>query len=408
MEYIQRELERKFTEASHFFKAVLVTGARQTGKTTMLRHLAEGTDRKYVSLDDMTVRELAQTDPVLFFQTYQPPVLIDEVQYAPQLFPQIKKICDNTDKTGLFWLTGSQQYNMIKNVGESLAGRVCILTLYSLSQQEKAGVTFDEALQFDFTVLSNRQKLVKPNNIIDVFEHIWKGGMPQVQDANEEMRREYYNSYVATYLMRDVTEAGGITDSGKFYRFLKACAALTGEQVNYATLAGSTEISEPTAKEWLTILQGLGVVYLLQPYANNALKRITKTPKLYFCDTGLCAFLSMWLTADTLREGSANGHFFENYVVMELVKHYAYSKENAQLSYYRDSNAKEIDILVEENGEIHPFEVKKSASPDKREVKKFELLDKAALPRGNGGIICMCEQPYPIDSQNLLIPCNLL
>lgn len=408
MQYITREIERKFGQMNSFFKAVLVTGARQVGKTTMLKHLAEGTSRTYVSLDDIMARELAQSDPALFFQTYKPPILIDEVQHAPQLFGQIKIMCDNSDETGLFWLTGSQQYNMMKNVRETLAGRIGILELYSLSQREKQGVLSDEPLDFSFEGLQKRQALAAPNNIVDVFEHIWRGGMPQVLYADEEMRQEYFNSYVNTYLLRDAAEVGGITDTVKFTKLLKACAALTAEQVNYATLASAADISEPTAKEWVKILQGLGIIYLLRPYSNNELKRLVKTPKLYFCDTGLCAFLSMWLTRDTLINGAASGHYYENYVVIELLKNYAYSKTKANLSYYRDSNAKEIDVIVELNGLVHPLEIKKSASPDRRESKKFTLLDKISVPRGNGGIVCMCDRPVPIDEMNTFIPSNLI
>ncbi len=408
MEYIHRELERKFLKMNSFFKAVLVTGARQVGKTTMLKHLAEGTDRTYVSLDNAMIRDLAKSDPVLFFQTYKPPILIDEVQKAPELFEQIKIICDETEEKGLIWLTGSQQYGMMKKVRETLAGRVGILELFSLSQREKNGVAFGSELDFSLASLQSRQTLVPKNDIINVFKHIWEGGMPQILGVDEEIRGDYFNSYVDTYLMRDVAEAGGITDAIRFRKFLLACAALVSEQVNYATLAEAADISQPTAKEWLCVLEGLHIVYLLQPYYNNALKRLSKTPKLYFCDTGLCAFLSMWLTPDVLMKGAASGHFYENYVVMELVKNYAYARNKANVTYYRDSNSKEIDVFIEENGIIHPLEIKKSANPDKREVKKFSVLDSAALERGTGGIVCMCEAPIPIDEKNCFIPSNLI
>ena len=408
MDYCVRELERKFLKMNGFFKAILVTGARQVGKTTMLKHLAEGTDRTYVSLDNSLARELAKSDPVLFFQTYKPPILIDEVQKAPELFEQIKIICDGSEEKGLFWLTGSQQYGMMKNVRETLAGRVGILTLYSFSQREKSGLNFETELDFSLATLQARQKKVGKNDIVKVFRHIWEGGMPQAIGADEEMRAEYYNSYIDTYLMRDVAEAGGITDEVRFKKFVRSCAALVAEQVNYATLAEASDISQPTAKNWLEILQGLGIVYLLQPYANNELKRLSKTPKLYFCDTGLCAFLSMWLTSDALMMGAASGHYYENYVVMELVRNYAYSAAKANILYFRDSNAKEIDVFVEENGKIHPLEIKKSANPDRREVKKYQVLDKASVARGNGGIICMCEEPIPIDTDNCFIPSNLI
>jgi predicted AAA+ superfamily ATPase len=393
---------------SSFFKAVLVTGARQVGKTTMLKHLAEACNRSYVTLDNLMARNLAKTDPVLFFQTYKPPIIIDEVQYAPELFSQIKIICDESEEKGAFWLTGSQQYSMMKNIRESLAGRIGILELFSLSKNEKNGITFENDLDFSLPCLLERQSLTPKNDVISVFEHIWRGGMPQVLEADAEQRQEFYNSYIDTYLMRDITEIGGVTDSLRFRRFLTACAALASEQLNYKTLSDAAEISQPTAKEWIRLLEGLGIVYLLQPYASNELKRVTKTAKLYFCDTGLCAHLSMWLTAETLMNGAASGHYFENFVVVELLKSYAYSRTKANISYFRDSNAKEIDVFVEEGDLVHPLEIKKSANPNQREIKKFVMLDKTTIKRGSGGVICMCEEVIPIDEKNCFIPCNLL
>lgn len=408
MEYIHRHMEGKFTRMSHFFKAVLVTGARQVGKTTMLRHLAQGQNRTYVTLDNRMARQLAQSDPVLFFQTYQPPILIDEVQYAPELFEQIKIMCDESEETGLFWLTGSQQYKMMQRVRESLAGRVGILTLYGFSQTEKAGIRFENELDFTLTCLQARQRLAPKNNVVNAFVHIWQGGMPQLLHADAEQWQEYYDSYVNTFIMRDVADLGGVTDTLRFGKFLTACAALVAEQVNYKTLAETADISQPTAKEWLRLLEGLGIVYLLQPYANNELKRLAKTPKLYFCDTGLAAHLSMWLTPETLMNGAASGHYFENYVLAELLKYYASAPTKANLTYFRDANAKEVDLFIEEGGRIHPLEIKKSASPDRREIKKFSVLEKANAKPSNGGIICICEEVIPIDAQHCFIPCNLI
>ncbi len=213
---------------------------------------------------------------------------------------------------------------------------------------------FSGKLDFSLPCLLKRQAASKKNDIVDVFESIWRGGMPDVLQAD------------------------------------------------------AAEISQPTAKEWLRILQGLGIIYLLPPFSNNELKRLSKTPKLYFCDTGLCAYLSMWLTRDTLMNGAASGHYFENYVVTELIKNYSYSPDRANLTYYRDSNANEIDVIVKENGLIHPLEIKKSANPDRREIKKYERIDKTKLERGCGGIICMCEEVIPIDRKNCFIPCNLI
>jgi predicted AAA+ superfamily ATPase len=282
------------------------------------------------------------------------------------------------------------------------------MELHSLSKNEKDGIVFGNDLDYSLDCFQARQAQVPKNDIVHIFDHIWRGGMPQVLHADSEQRQEYYNAYANTYLMRDVTELGGITDTLRFGKYLSACAALVAEQVNYKTLADTAGITQPTAKEWLRLLEGLGIVYLLRPYASNALKRLTKTPKLYFCDTGLAAHLSMWLTRETLMSGAASGHYFENYVVSELLKHYAYAPHKANLTYYRDSNAKEIDLLVEQNNMVHPLEIKKSANPDRREVKKFSVFEKAPAEWGCGGIVCMCEEVTPIDERHCFIPCNLI
>ncbi|MCC8356276.1 MAG: DUF4143 domain-containing protein, partial [Oscillospiraceae bacterium] len=321
---------------------------------------------------------------------------------------QIKILCDNTEEKGLIWLTGSQQYKMMRRLRETLAGRIGILELYSLSRNEKEGIVFDTPQDFSLASLLQRQQKAPKNDLQAAFRHIWLGRMPQVLEGDEEQRQEYFTSYLNTFLLRPAAEDGGIAEMMKFARFVRACAALVGQQVNYATLAESCDISEPTAKSWMQVLQGMGVVYLLEPYSNNALVRLAKTPKLYFCDTGLCAWLSMWLTPETLMNGAACGSFFENYVVMELVKNFAYSQTRANITYYRDANAKEIDLMVECDGVVHPLEIKKSAAPDRREVKKYQLLDKASIPRGSGGILCMCEEVVPIDEMNCYIPCNLI
>lgn len=408
MEYIERELERKFIEMDKFFKAVLVIGARQVGKSTMLKHLAKEQNRTYVTMDDDFVRELANNDPVLFFQTYKPPILIDEIQKAPILLERIKIMCDESEETGRFWLTGSQRKKLMEKSQESLAGRLGILKLYSLSQREKAGVVNTAELDFSMKTLLERAKCLPENDIEMVYEHIWRGGYADVQNATPEQMQVYYQSYIDNYLIADAVNDEGITDTTSFKRFLRCCAALVGNLLNYNTIAESAGVSVPTARKWISILQDMDVIYLLEPYSNNELQRLIKTPKLYFCDTGLCAYLTRWLTKESLRDGAAGGHFYENYVVMELVKNYSYSKSNAILSFYRDSNAKEIDVFVEENGKIHPLEIKLSANPDKREIKKYNVLDKTTVETGNGGIICMYPKPFPINQTNCYIPSNLI
>lgn len=404
--YIHRHLEAKFLKMSGFFKAVLVTGARQVGKTTMLKHLSS--NRTYVSLDDIDALTLAKEDPKLFFMRFKPPIIIDEVQKAPELFPYIKIMCDNSDEKGLFWLTGSEQYSMMKNVTESLAGRIGIMSLYPLSFNEINGVSFPNSIDFSIDSLVAREKIAKPFDLNSVFDFIWRGGMPEVQKADSEERTIYFSSYIDTYLMRDVATAGGITDEIRFKKFLTACAANVSEQVNLNNLAMVSDISQPTAKAWLNILERLHIVYLLAPYSNNKFKRLAKTPKLYFCDTGLASFLAKWLSVDTLLSGNAAGHYFENYVVMELIKNLDYSSANYDLSYFRDSNCKEVDLFLEISDKIHPLEIKMSAAPDRREVKKYSLLDTNEIPRGFGGIICMSPTTLPIDENNSFIPVNLL
>ncbi len=404
--YIHRTLEAKFLKMSTFFKAVLVTGARQVGKTTMLKHLSE--NRTYVSLDDVDTLTLAKEDPKLFFMRYKPPIIIDEIQKAPELFPYIKILCDESEDSGLFWLTGSEQFSMMKNVTESLAGRIGIMTLYPLSISEINNVRLDAPLDFSLDNLVKREKQTEPFDLNTVFMQIWKGGMPQVQNADDQQRSLYYSSYINTYLMRDVVSAGGVTDEIRFKKFLTACAANTSQQLNLANLAMITEVSHPTAKSWLALLERLHIVYLLEPYTNNKLKRLAKTPKLYFWDTGLCCYLAKWLSADTLINGNASGYYFENYAVTELLKDLEYNSVNYDISYFRDSNSKEIDIFLEIGGKIHPLEIKLSASPDRREIKKYSILDANSIPRGNGGIICMSPTVIPIDENNYYIPINII
>ena len=408
MTYLYRSLEKKFMRMSDFFKAVLVTGARQVGKTTMLKNLGEKRKMTYVTLDDIMARNLAKSDPIMFFQTYKPPMIIDEIQYAPQLLSEIKIICDESEETGLFWLTGSQKFEMMRNVQETLAGRIGILELYSLTAGEIDDIAFDGNLDFSLACFQERQKLAPKNDIMHVFEHIWRGGMPQILHASNEQRNEYFNSYVGTYIINDAVEFGGISNTSRFSAFIAACAALISEQVNYKTLSDIAGISQVTAKEWLRVLEGLGIIFLLKPYANNELKRLAKTPKLYFCDTGLAAYLTKWSSTDTLLNGAASGRFFENFVVAELIKHYAYSRERAEVTYYRDSNAKEIDLLIEREGFIHPLEIKQSASPDSRAIRKFDIPSSSVSKRGTGGIICMCREVMAIDDKNCYIPCNLV
>ncbi|MBR0225543.1 MAG: ATP-binding protein [Thermoguttaceae bacterium] len=408
MDYIRRDLERKFLHMSSAFKAVMVVGARQVGKSTMLRRLAEGQNRTYVTMDDSQLRDFARTEPKLFFQTYQPPILIDEVQKAPELFEEIKIICDNSGEVGQFWLSGAQSKKLVKKAGDSLAGRLCILKMYSLSAREKLGVEPTDELEFSLKSLTARQRLFPANNAPTTFENIWRGGLPDVQKKDEEQLGEYFNSYIETYLMRDAVDDYGVVDTEGFRKFLRACAAFAGHIVNYNDLGGSAGVSGATAKEWTKVLQSMGILFLLEPYASNELKRLTRTPKLYFCDTGFCAYLSSWTSREVLARGAASGHYYENYVIAELLRHYAYGKNRVNLNFYRDSKKREIDLIIEENGVLHPIEIKKTASPDKSAIKAFSVLNDAGREIGNGAVICMTDRTLPLDENNLIVPSGII
>ena len=408
MDYIRRELERKFLAMNRAFKAVMVVGARQVGKSTMLKHLAGDEKRTYVTMDDIQLRQFAREDPKLFLQTYQPPILIDEVQKAPELFERIKIICDESEEKGLFWLTGSQSKKLLKEAGDSLAGRLCVLKMYSLSQRELLGVYPEDEPDFSYSAWAARRRLFPDSSVLDTFDRIWRGGMPEVQALSGEQMQEYFNSYIETYLMRDAVDDNGIIDTEGFRRFLRACAAFSGQLLNYNDLAASAGVTGATAKEWVRILQSMGIITLLEPYAANELKRLIKTPKLYFCDTGLCAYLSSWTSRDVLMNGAASGHYFENYVVGEFVRNCAYGKSRVNLNFYRDRSMKEIDLIIEADGILHPFEIKKGSSPERKLVNVFSVLHGSAKQVGNGGIVCMTDTPLPIDEKNCFIPSAIL
>lgn len=408
MEYLSRELERKFLKMNKVFKVLLVTGARQVGKSTMLKHLAKDTGRTIVSMDDSRNRELARRDPSLFFQTFKTPILIDEVQKAPELFEYIKQICDETEEKGLFWLTGSESKKLLKNAGDSLAGRVCILKMYSLSLKEKMGINSVADLQYTFDGLSEREKIFPQYDVNQIYEHIWRGGMPELLDFDAEQMYSYYSSYIDTYLMRDAVDDNGISDTEGFRRVLTACAAFVGNLVNYSDIAAAGGVSVPTAKNWVKILQTMGIVFLLDTYSNNELKRLVKTPKLYFCDTGLAAYLSMWTSKDVLMNGAASGHYFENYVVGELFRNAAYGTTKVNMTYYRDTNQKEIDVVIEENGVLHPIEIKKASNPERKVVKAFNVLNVSSNELGTGLVICLTDRTFPIDEKNFMVPAYIL
>lgn len=405
MAYINRAMEATFKRMAQEFSVVLLTGPRQVGKTTMLKRLAEaeGVNREYVTLDDITEREMAKNDPKLFLQLHKPPVFIDEVQYAPELFPYIKIYVDEHQQAGDFWLTGSQIFKLMDGVQESLAGRVCLLHMSPLSQAEACGCT-SEPFTVDFERLLMRSKSVAPASIQEIFERIWRGGMPAIVSGVKKEQAAVYSSYISTYIDRDVKEIADRVDSFKFLNFVTVVAALTSQMVNYKTIADAVEISVPTVKNWLNILERLGIIFYLHPYSNNLLKRMVTKPKLYFYDSGLVAYLTKWTDSETLMNGAMSGAILENFVVSEIVKSYQNAGLEPFIYYYRDKDNKEIDIVLERNGTLYPLEVKKTMMPDKRWTNVFGLLDKTSLKRGTGGILCLSDKFTAFDRDNLIIP----
>lgn len=403
MNYIKRSLEKVVSEVTKEYPVVLVTGPRQVGKTTMLQKLMEGTERDYVSLDDLNERSLAKNDPELFLQLHKPPILIDEVQYAPELFTYIKIHVDKSHNPGDFWLTGSQVFKLMHGVPESLAGRVAVLSLTSLSQAEMCGAQM-EPFTIDLESLGNRGKARKPADTRGIYDRIFRGSMPAIVSGQNSNNQIFYSSCLATYIERDVKELSDAIDSLKFLQFITAVAARCGQMLNVADIERDADINQKQAKDWLGILETLGIVFYLHPYSNNLLKRLVKTPKLYFYDTGLICYLTKWSSADTLESGAMNGAILENYVVAEIRKTYLNSGKEPFMYYYRDKDAKEIDIVLEHDGVLNPIEIKKSANPGPELVKVFSLLDKSSTPRSKGAVMCMKPELSAIDRENYIVP----
>lgn len=403
MAYIKRSLETVIEQISKEYPVVLVTGPRQVGKTTMLQKLMKGTDRGYVTLDDLTERNLAKSDPELFLQLHQPPILIDEVQYAPELFIYIKLHADKMHEPGAFWLTGSQVFKLMQGVQESLAGRVAVLSMTPLSQAEiSAGQS--EPFTIDIEKLAARNKQRIAADVTGIFERIYKGSMPSVISGANTNSQIFYSSYLSTYIERDVKNLSDSIDSLKFMRFMTAAAARCGQMLNIAEIARDADINQVQAKNWLTILETLGIIFYLHPYSNNLLKRLVKTPKLYFYDTGIVCYLTKWSSAETLENGAMNGAMLENYVVAEIRKTYMNCGREPYLYYYRDKDMKEIDLVLEHDGVLNPMEIKKTANPGTELIKTFNLLDKASTPREKGAVICMKPELSAIDRDNYIVP----
>ncbi len=406
--YIKRHAEATVEKLSKMFGAVLVAGPRQVGKTTMLQQITGGMN--YVTLDDMIVRAAAQEESGTFFKDNPPPVFVDEIQKAPVLFEQMKMLIDKNKKKGQFFMCGSQQFQMMKGVSESLSGRVGLLTLLGLSLRERYEIKDDTPFLPTDEYFAERKKQLPDISYDDVWNIIHRGSMPELCSNPDFDWQMYYGAYVRTYIERDVQDLSEVGDAVKFTRFMTAVAALTGQLVNLASIARDVGISQPTADRWLSILTASNIVYLLKPYSNNITKRAIKTPKLYFLDTGLAAYLTKWNTAEVLKNGAMAGAFFESFVISEIIKSY-YNKGivDPPLYFYRDKDMNEIDLLIEQDGALYPLEMKKHADPQKKDVAAFSMLDKIPdIKRGSGGVICLYDNLITLKGDDHVIPVQYL
>lgn len=406
--YTPRTLEKALKKAEKQFPVILVTGPRQVGKTTLLTQLAKK-NRTYVTLDNAEMLLLAREEPELFLQRFKPPVLIDEVQYAPQLLPYIKIHVDTHKKAGDFWLTGSQQFQLMKGVTESLAGRVGILNMLGLSGREADG-DVKQDMPFLPTTKEMKKRLASGNkrSLSKLYARIWRGSFPAVVLKPKADVDMFYSSYIRSYLERDVRQLANVGDLGSFLKFLRAAAARTGQMLNMADMAKDADISPNTAKNWLSVLEVSSLVYLLEPYHNNITKRLVKTPKLYFLDTGLASYLTQWSSPETLEAGAMSGRILETYFFTEILKSYWHNGKRERLYYYRDKDQKEIDVLIVQDGTLYPLELKKTSRPSQADVRHFHLLENFGFKVGEGGVICLASTYLPITKSIHALPAECL
>lgn len=399
---INRTLSYVIHEISELFPVILLTGMRQVGKSTLFEMLKTD-NRKYVSLDNFDDRELAKTNPSLFIQRYEPPVIIDEIQYAPELFSFIKIYVDKNKQNGLFWLTGSQKFSLMKGIQESLAGRIAIMELLGFSHRETEN-RGNEVKPFlpnvEFSYSDNYEEM----DLKKVYQAIFDGSFPRMIINKGKARDIFFKSYLQTYIERDVKDYHGITDNLKFYNFVRATAVRTGNLLNYSDLSRDVDIDIRTAKSWLAILERSGLVRLLYPYHNNLTKRIVKTPKIYFMDTGLCAYLAGMDSPETLEAGYLTGAILETYAFIQIVMSYLHNGKEANIYFYRDGDQKEIDFVIEQNAVLYPIEVKKTATPTMGDAKNFPVLAKLQKPVGDGAVICLRNSPLPLSENVVAVP----
>ena len=415
MEYIKRSIENVIERSAETFKAVLVTGARQTGKSTLLSRLYP--DVKMITFDDPFMEDQAKNNPEMFMMLNEPPVFLDEIQYVPSLFRYIKMTCDKSDEKGQFFLSGSQPFKLMDMVSDSMAGRIAVIELAPLSLREIMGNSFTRPFLPTLEYVKERKDDAQnPGNIWNI---IHRGGYPGLQDSSVDWSM-YFASYIKTYLERDVRELAAVQDLDAFRKFMIACAARTGQMLNYSNIADEVGKDSVTIKKWLSILEASGIIYVLEPFSSSVLKRAIKTPKLYFRDTGLAAYLTRWLSPETLANGAMSGAFFETFVISEILKSYYNCGLDYRyfVSYYRGKDKRkvkkdgnvisqeaEIDFIIEKDGILYPVEIKQASNVSADMTAAFQVLDNIPdKKRGTGAVVCMCPSPGALRDNVLQIP----
>ena len=405
--YIVRHIENVIKKSFNTYPAVLITGPRQVGKSTVLKNLYPNFE--YETLDDVNMIRAISSDPTGYLRLKGTPFIIDEVQKVPDLFGSLKYVIDKDKKNGMYLLTGSQKFELMKNVSESLSGRISVIDLLGLSYREMKGDKFDKPFLPTQEYLLNR-KPVSKLDVKGIWEIIHKGSMPALYENDERDWERYYSDYVNTYIERDVHSLVQIGDTLMFMQFMVALAGRTGELLNMESLAKGIGVSAPTIKRWLSILQASNVIYLLQPFSLNTTKRVVKTPKIYFTDTGLVCYLCRWLTTETLINGAQAGNIFETFVVSEIIKSYYNAGKEPNLYFFRNGDGQEVDLIFFENGKIYPVEIKKTSSPNVKDIKSFKTLSTyfPSIEIGEGGVICNSESVLPLGENNKIIPINYI
>lgn len=399
--YIKRHIEPIISDCLKQFPVILVTGPRQVGKTTLLQYMCK--DFEYITFDDPIVLIEAIEETRLFLKNNEPPLLIDEVQYAPQIFRYLKMYVDKNKVKGSFALIGSQPFELMKGVSDTLAGRMAIIELKGLSLREIYNVSFNKPF------LPNAEYIDERKTFLKNYKHLWKtihrGSMPELQDDNMNWER-YYSSYIKTYIEKDIRQIVNISDELKFIKFLTALAVRCGELLNINAIANEIEVSADTVKRWLSILQTSGLIYLLEPYSNNILKRVIKTPKVYFYDSGLVCYLARWTSADTARKGAQAENIFENFIISEILKsHLNAGKTISSLYFYRDKDQREIDLIIDEDGKLYPIEIQMTGSPTKAMGKHFSAISNIpGKEKQTGIILCQYDKKAYLSEDIIAIP----